>query len=88
MTEKLECFYPGPACSEEAVAEAERVPVGAFVTYLPRLEIGLVRGDQHIPRSIAEQLIANGTVKRTNPLPKPKAPAPVAAPPSAPKAQE
>ena len=71
----LECRFPGPACSEEAIAEAERVPVGAFVTFLPRLEIGLVRGDQHLPRAIAEQLIANGTVSRTNPPPKPKAPA-------------
>lgn len=74
MTEAtLEVTYPGPACSEEAIAAAERVPVGAFVCYLPRLEIGLVRGDQHLPRAAAEQLIATGAVKRTNPPPKPKA---------------
>ena len=71
--ETLEVTYPGPACSDEAIAAAERVEVGAFVCFLPRLEIGLVRGDQHIPRSAAEQLIASGTVKRTNPPPKAKA---------------
>lgn len=87
--ETLEVTYPGPAVDGEALAFAEKAEPGTHAGYFVRLETGVIVGDQHMPRAAAEVLLANGTVKRTNPPPKAKTekpaektgdPAPAAAP--------